>query len=73
MSAPVKRLASAGQNNPRAKLDDVRVTELRTRWRRRHVGAPKHPLRLSDLAREYGLSVSEVHNIVTRKTWRHLP
>lgn len=58
------RPAAQGENNHRAKVTVQDVLDMRAR--RKHT-----PLKV--LAAEYGLSVSAVHQIVTRETWRHVP
>lgn len=54
-----------GQRHPHAKLTDADVIEMR-RLREEGVTLP-------ELAAVYGIAKSNVHFIVTRQTWRHLP
>ncbi len=62
----LQRARGEAHGNHRLTEDDVR--EIRARYRR---ARKKYGL-LSQMAREYGVSPQEVHNIVRRRTWKHL-
>src|SRR5262249_27585601 len=53
-----------GENNPRAKLKEADVLEIRRRW------ADGESVR--KLAREYDLSERSVYLMCYRETWKHL-
>ena len=53
-----------GENQPRHKLTDATVIELRRRW---EGGEP-----LKRLAREFGVCATTAVKAVRRETWRHL-
>lgn len=52
-----------GVSHPKAKLDAVRVIEIRQR---------ATTVSISQLAREYGLSRTSIQRIITREHWRHV-
>jgi hypothetical protein len=55
-----------GEANPGARLTDAEVLAMRRRYSAGRVT-------MSRLAAEYGVSLSVVANVLTRRTWRHLP
>lgn len=55
---------ATGESHPNAKLTDEKVLALRAAYA---AGTPK-----SILARDYGIHVDTITQIVTRKTWTHL-
>lgn len=59
------RRDNQGAKNPRAKLSETEVRELRTRYANGGIS-------MAALAREYGISTGYVHNIISRRTWRHI-
>jgi hypothetical protein len=48
-----------------AKIDAAAVVEIR---RRRALGEP-----LKSIADDFGVTIAHVHNIYTRRTWKHVP
>jgi len=54
-----------GSRHGQAVLTEKQVSEIRSRYVRGVVGTPR-------LAKEYGLSQSQVYNIVSRRNWRHI-
>lgn len=60
-----RRPRAHGQNNSNAKLTDAEVAEIRTRY------GPG--VRIVDLAAEYGISKSQIWNIVSGKQWNEFP
>jgi hypothetical protein len=59
---------ASGERHGAARLTDADVREIRRRYCKissRHGNGGK-------LAAEYGISISQVHNIVTRKAWAHV-
>lgn len=56
---------SFGQDAGRAKLTDSDVVAIREMHGR--------GVKAKDLAAHYGIDFSQVHNIVSRKQWKHLP
>jgi hypothetical protein len=59
-----KGRAARGERHPHAKLTDAQVRDLRARWT---AGATQ-----AALAREYGLRVPQIANIVHRRSWKHV-
>lgn len=55
----------AGEANAEAKLTEKQVLEIRARYVPRKVG-------LEFLAKEYGVSFSNIHRIVKRQNWRNV-
>jgi len=53
-----------GETQHHAKLSDSDVIDIRRRWR---AGTPQ-----ATLAREYGMRVPQIANIVHRRAWKHL-
>jgi hypothetical protein len=53
-----------GEDNPRAKLTEADVLAIR--------GAVANGAVQQQLAASYGVSKSLIHNIIKRKTWRHI-
>ncbi len=53
-----------GEQNSNAKVTDAQVNEIRTRFAAGEIQTA--------LAKEYGLSTTTMHVIVTRKRWQHL-
>lgn len=60
-----------GTNNHKSKLTEADVRAMRSAYTR---GAPGRAREnsLSDLADRYGVTVSNVHAIVQRRTWKHV-
>lgn len=59
---------AAGERHGSARLTETNVREIRRRYWKissRHGNGGK-------LAAEYGVSISQIHNIVTRKAWAHV-
>jgi HNH endonuclease len=56
----------SGETNPNARLSDEDVLSMRRRYSARGVT-------MTRLAAEYGVSQSVISNVLTRRTWRHLP
>lgn len=65
MRDKASKLRVAGEKNPRAKLTERIVREIRTRHK---IGGVKQ----TDLAKEFGTTPSTVHCIVKGQTWRHI-
>lgn len=65
-----------GEDSPRAVLTEWDVREIRRLYTPGRVGRPSKldPPRWSvrDLAEHFGVSSSLIHNIVTRKAWKHI-
>jgi len=59
-------LLARGTNNARARLDEDQVIAIREKF----AGIRGQ---LSELAREYGMPVTAIHEIVNNKVWKHLP
>lgn len=57
--------ASTGENNPRAKLTDDKVREIRSKYVRGIYDSIK-------LAKEYGVSSGLIRGIVNNKVWTHI-
>lgn len=57
-------LIGPGSRNPRAKLDESAVRQIRARLE--SAEAPK------EIADEYGVSAATIHRIQTRETWSHV-
>jgi hypothetical protein len=55
----------AGENHPNALLTDADVLEMRRLYDAGGIGTPR-------LAKRFGISQSTAHDIVSRKSWRHL-
>jgi hypothetical protein len=55
-----------GELNPRAKLTEKDVREIRREWE----ADPGHPTRIG---RRYGITAPAVNRIVKRLTWKHVP
>jgi hypothetical protein len=53
----------SGAANPTAKLTDDQVRSIRQR---------RPAVRLRDLAKEYGVTITNISHIARRKTWRHI-
>lgn len=51
---------------PQATLTDEQVLEIRRRYR-------ETPVRQKKLADEYGVTPGQIHRIVSREQWTHLP
>lgn len=58
---PVRR----GENHPSAKLTDLQVLEIKELWNIGHRN-------IRVIARNYGVSQSNIKKIITRETWKHL-
>lgn len=54
-----------GENNQVAKLTNENVQDIRNRYTRGNVF-------MKELADEYGVSISNIHAIVHRRSWQHL-
>jgi hypothetical protein len=54
-----------GENNPKCKLNEIIVNNLRTDFLN---GKPQYVM-----CKEYGINKSTMSNIISRKTWTHLP
>jgi hypothetical protein len=54
-----------GEAATQSKLTEAQVVEIRSRYVPRKVGYER-------LAREYGVSMATVHEIVERRIWRHV-
>ena len=52
-----------GAANPQAKLCEAQVTEIRARYQKGIYGCKR-------LAREFGVSYQQIHNIVTNRSWQ---
>lgn len=61
-----KKTGLKGRDNPRAKLNDEDVLEIRARYACQPVGHKR-------LAKDYGVARSLVHRIVNGTAWPHLP
>jgi hypothetical protein len=59
-------LVSRGENRSDSKLTNGAVREIR---RKRDNGTAK----LTELAEEFGVSISAISNVALRKTWKHVP
>ena len=53
-----------GENHPNAKLTEQQVIEIRTRYAN---GGITH----RQIAKEYGISNTNTHGIISRKRWAH--
>lgn len=71
---PESYVGMPGMTNARAVLTDEQVLDIRARFVRGGRGRKGEPRTgtLQDLADEYGVSKSLVHNIVNRKAWTHI-
>ncbi len=58
-------LCNQGINNASAKLTEVQVIEIRSRY-------VPGKVTYEQLGREYGMAGGTIRDIVTRKTWKHL-
>ena len=59
-----------GQSNPKAKLSNEDVIEIR----RLHLAVRMgdEDMRVCDIAKRYGVHIATISNIAHRKTWRHI-
>ena len=57
--------ATAGEKNGNARLTEPLVTEIR----KRHAAGQRQ----KDLASAFGVTQATISQVVTRKTWKHLP
>lgn len=57
-----------GESHGMAKLTAAQVTEIRSKFVRIHA----HKSNANDLAKEYGVSVGAILNLINRKSWKHL-
>lgn len=55
-----------GEKNSSAKLTAQQVLEIRLIWM-------KHEMSISQIAHQFGVSITTVQNICHRRTWKHLP
>lgn len=63
-----RRAPTIGENNPKAKLSEVDVIEIRKRWNQ---ATRKHGLRIK-IAREYGVTGALIGLITKNKIWTHI-
>jgi hypothetical protein len=67
-----------GEDNPRVKLTETQVREIRALWDAHgHKGSGRGPryegrVTVSELASRFGVSRSKIHQIVKRQCWTHL-
>ncbi len=71
------RETNRGENSSQAKLTAEQVLELRRRhdgtpWYRRPQDQRLPGSTLKALAKEFGVQMTTISRVVTRKTWRHL-
>lgn len=59
-----------GQSNPKAKLSDADVIEIRRLHLAIRMGDIK--MKVGDIAKSYGLNIATVSNIAHRKSWKHI-
>lgn len=59
-----RRVSSAGEMNPNAKLNTNQVIEIRNQHK---AGASN-----KDLAAKYGIGLNTLYEIITRRSWRHV-
>lgn len=59
------RRSALGENNPRTKVTEQQVKEIRQKYK---IGIVSY----NDLAKEYGIDISTVQHIVYRITWAHV-
>jgi len=62
---------SVGEKNPKAKLTEQQVIELRREYRA--IKNREVSRRVGDLAKQYGLHHATVCNIARGKSWSHIP
>lgn len=55
---------NVGSDNPRAKLTEIKVNEIRIQF------ADGKPIR--ELAKEYGVTKSNIWYVVRVRTWKHV-
>lgn len=65
-----KKRSAKGERVNRAKLTEDDVRQIRAAHVPRSAGGYGS---VRDLARQFGVDASNIHNILQRKTWRHVP